>query len=81
MAFNGRLVPSGEIPDGSPHWQDVVRMGLLTMYLTVFLALVGQGTPPREAVAVTITLAMGSVEVLRRLPRDFRNGSGGTKWV
>jgi len=42
-------------------------LAALTMIVVVFLALVGQGCPPREALAVTIALGMGGAEAARRL--------------
>ena len=50
-----------------PNVQDLVSLGALTMIITVFLSLVGQGCPPREALAVTLALGLGGAEVTRRL--------------
>jgi hypothetical protein len=53
--------------------QDLLSLGALTMIITVFLALVGRGCSPREALAVTIALGLGGAEVTRRL----RHGQDG----
>lgn len=55
------------IPDDSRPHRDAVVLAALTMIVVVFLALVGQGCPPREALAVTIALGMGGAEAARRL--------------
>jgi hypothetical protein len=57
------------VPDDRGPGDDLVSLGGLTMMITVFLALVGQGCPPREALTVTIGLGLGGVEVVRRLRR------------
>ncbi len=51
-----------------PH-SDAMSLGVLTMIITVFLSLIGQGYSPREALTLTIALGLGGAEVIRRLPR------------
>jgi hypothetical protein len=48
-------------------WRDAVLLAALTMITVVFLALVGQGRPPREAAAATVALGLGGAEAARRL--------------
>ncbi|QXJ22993.1 hypothetical protein AGRA3207_004084 [Actinomadura graeca] len=64
----------GDPHDGDPA-RDLVWLGAVGMYLTVFLALGGRGVPPREAAAVTLMM-VGGAEVLRRLISDGRGGAG-----
>ena len=56
-------------PSNGREPQDLLSLGALTMIITVFLALVGRGCPPREALTVTIALGLGGAEVTRRLRR------------
>jgi hypothetical protein len=69
--------PCGGTP-GKGTDRNLLLLGALTMHLVVFLALVGQGCPPREAAAITIGLGIGTAEAIRRLldsddgPRSVR---------
>ena len=73
--------PSAGLPDKVPDDQDphknAVLLAALTMIVIVFLALVGQGYPPREAVAVTVALGLGGAEAARRLAGGRNDGSEG----
>ncbi|HEY0540171.1 MAG TPA: hypothetical protein VGD53_17515 [Actinoallomurus sp.] len=62
----GKKWPGG-LPPNVREGQDLMSLGALTMIITVFLALVGQGCPPREALAVTLALGLGGTEVIKRL--------------
>jgi hypothetical protein len=64
-----RGLPTGG--NDEPH-KDLVALGGLTMMITVFLTLVGQGCQPREALTVTLGLGLGGAEVIRQLRRDGR---------
>lgn len=67
--------PGAGLPgDRDPH-KNAVLLGALTMIMVVFLALVGQGFPPREAAAVTVALGLGGAEAARRLARGQGDGS------
>jgi hypothetical protein len=68
----GKKWPGG-LPPNVRDRQDLMSLGALTMIITVFLALVGQGCPPREALAVTLGLGLGGAEVIKRL-RYGRDG-------
>jgi hypothetical protein len=68
----GKKWPGG-LPPNVRYGQDLMSLGALTMIITVFLALVGQGCPPREALAVTLGLGLGGAEVIKRL-RYGRDG-------
>ena len=68
----GKKWPGG-LPPNVRERQDLMSLGALTMIITVFLALVGQGCPPREALAVTLALGLGGTEVIKRL-RYGRDG-------
>jgi hypothetical protein len=57
----------GDLPPNVRDGQDLMSLGALTVIITVFLALVGQGCPPREALAVTLALGLGATEVIKRL--------------
>jgi hypothetical protein len=58
--------PGGGLPDKGRD-RNMLMLGALTMFVTVFLALIGQGCPPREAAAITVGLAIGTAEAIRRL--------------
>jgi hypothetical protein len=62
-----------------PDIQSLVSLGALTMLITVFLSLVGQGCPPREALAVTLALGLGGTEVTRRLGHGCDGNSRGRR--
>jgi hypothetical protein len=62
-----RGLPAGD--NGESH-KDLMALGGLTMMITVFLSLVGQGCQPREALTVTVGLGLGGAEVMRQLRRD-----------
>lgn len=66
-------------PGNRDHHNDAVSVGVLTMIITVFLSLMGQGYPPREALTITIALGLGGAEVIRRLPRGRDDDSGGRR--
>ncbi len=71
------LEPSsrGNLPE-QDNDRNVLLFGVLTVYTIVFLALIGQGCPPREAAAITVGLAIGTAEAMRRLlDRDDDAGS------
>ena len=67
--------PSVGLPDGRDPHRNAVALAALTMIMVVFLALVGQGFPPREAAAVTVALGLGGAEAARRLARGQGDGS------
>jgi hypothetical protein len=69
---------SADVPNNREPSDDLVSLGGLTMVITVFLALVGQGCPPREALTVTIGLGLGGAEVVRHLRRG-RDGDSGDR--
>lgn len=70
--------PSRHLPDiGGPR-DEVTALGVLAMFMTVFLALVGDGCPPRDALAITLALGMGGTEVARRMPGG-RDETGGRR--
>ena len=73
--------PSVGLPDRTPDHpaphRDAVLLGALTMIVVVFLALVGQGCSPREAVAVTVALGLGGAETARRLASGRDDGPEG----
>jgi hypothetical protein len=75
--------PSAGLPDKVPDDQDphrnAVLLGALTMIVIVFLTLVGQGCPPREAVAVTVALGLGGAEAAKRLASGRNDGSEGER--
>lgn len=73
MSPIGQLVP-GDAPDKGGPSRDMVWLGAVSMYLTTFLALTGQGAPPREAATATL-LMLGGAEGLRRLIGG-RSGDG-----
>jgi hypothetical protein len=54
---------------------DIVSLGVLTMIVTVFFGLVGQGCPPREALVATLALGLGGAEVIKR----WRHDDGGRR--
>src|SRR5881394_990773 len=60
--------PVRSVVGDRPPYRDVTALGALTMIIIVFLALVGQGCSPRDALAVTLAVGMGGTEVIRRLP-------------
>lgn len=62
-----RGLPAG---DNGESPKDLMALGGLTMMITVFLSLVGQGCQPREALTVTVGLGLGGAEVMRQLRRD-----------
>jgi hypothetical protein len=66
-------------PGNREQGNDVMTLGVLTMIITVFLSLMGQGYPPREALAITIALGFGGAEVIRRLPRGRDDDSRGRR--
>jgi hypothetical protein len=68
--------PRTQAPRNRGRHDDAMTLGVLTMIITVFLSLLGQGYPPREALAITITLGLGGAEVIRRLPRGSDDASG-----
>jgi hypothetical protein len=68
-----RMPDMGESPDGA------VKIGVLAMSSTVFLTLVGQGCPAREALTLTLALGMGSAEVTRHLSGRRSDGPGGQR--
>ncbi|WP_067450807.1 hypothetical protein [Actinomadura macra] len=67
--------------EGDPHngdpGRDLIWLGAVGMFLTVFLALSGRGVPPREAAAATLMM-VGGAEALRRLIGG--EGPGGAGW-
>jgi hypothetical protein len=65
MPHSGFVVPSGG-PD--PAHRDLMVLGSVAMYTTVFLALVVRGYSGQEAIALTVGLAIAGLEVVRRLP-------------
>jgi len=73
--------PSFGLPDKVPDDQDphrnAVLLTALTMIVIVFLTLIGQGCPPREAVAVTVALGLGGTEAARRLAGGRNDGPEG----
>jgi hypothetical protein len=76
--------PSVGLPDKVPDHQDpqdphrnVVLLATLTMIVVVFLTLIGQGCPPREAVTVTVALGLGGAEAARRLANGRDDGPEG----
>jgi hypothetical protein len=74
---SGLPSPHGGAPDKGTD-RNLLLLGAITMHLTVFLALTGQGCPPREAAAVTVALGIGTAEAIRRL-FDRDDGPRGEK--
>jgi hypothetical protein len=67
-----------KVPDDPPDpHRNAVLLAALTMIIIVFLTLLGQGCPPREAVAVTVALGLGGAEAARRLASGRNDGSEG----
>jgi hypothetical protein len=69
------LPPHGRAPD-----RDLILLGGFAMHLTVFLSLVGQGHPPRDALVVTAALAMSGAAAARRLLEGDDDHRGGPRW-
>jgi len=74
MRYRSSVGLPEKIPDNQDPHRNAVLLAALTMIVIVFLALVGQGCPPREAVAVTVALGLGGVEAARRLASGRDDG-------
>jgi hypothetical protein len=61
--------PGGNRPD-----HEAVTLGIWTMHVIVFLAMLGDGYPAREALAVTVALGIGCAKAIGRRPGDGDNG-------
>ena len=82
MPFGLPIPRNTASPDGGREPErDLILLGALTMYLTVFLTLVGGGQSPREAAVVTIALATGGVTAARRLLDGNDDDLGGPRWA
>ena len=78
----GLPAPRDGVPDDRGPDHGVIWLGALTMHITVFLSLMGQGYPAREALTVTIALGIGAAEIGRRRPggRDD-DDLGNPRWA
>lgn len=76
MSPIGQLVP-GDAPDNGGPSRDMVWLGTVSMYLTTFLALSGQGVPPREAASTTLLMLGGAAGLRRLIGGRTGDGPGG----
>lgn len=56
-------------PGNLPDPDAVVEIGVFTVLVIGFFALLGQGFPAHEALGLTITLGLGGTRVIHRLRR------------
>lgn len=77
MSYFPLPADSAGSPDHGSHG-DVVVLGIVAIYAIVFLTLLGYGYDGREAISLTVTLAVAGLEVLRHLPPGSGQGGGGS---
>lgn len=77
---NGLVVP-GQDPEGDSSYGEGFHLGLLSIFTTTFVALVGQGQAPSHALAMSIVVCIGGSEILRRLPGRDDDDRGGPRWA
>lgn len=69
LAGSSKDLPGGRRPD-----HDVVMFGAWTMHVVVFLTMLGDGYPAREALAVTVALGVSCAKMIGRRSDDDDHG-------
>lgn len=57
------------------------QLGMLSIFTTTFVGLVGHGYPPPHALVASIIVCVGGAEIIRRIPGGGNNEPGGPRWA